>query len=207
MKNEQRPLVGLPSKEMVTGHQLANLLNAAGVLLRILEGSRFNDDDDEPQVSAIDGGAKMAAEQALVAVCQKVEEITKDHTRWDTTERDALALASMDVLEANRRFLEAQTESAKLVQKPSFRFRPPLMKLAQGWCAIIGDPNDADNCVMGLGATPQEALDSFDDAFKGAVSEKTLKFCLEHEKMIDAQAIETQPTEPTKDENGRKDPN
>jgi len=181
--------VPLPTLEMVTGHQLANLINVGGFLLRSIEGqaeSMFS----EGTVSALDGGAKMAAEVAFVKVCQGIENILDDKWRWKTVERDALLVASLDMVKQNTEFLKTQTAAAALVLRPSFRFRPSLAKLADGlgWAVILGNPDEPDSAIIGVGETPEDAYTAFDDMFAGTANEKMKQWALAREKVIDDNA-------------------
>jgi hypothetical protein len=181
--------VPLPTLEMVTGHQLANLINAGGFLLRSIEGqaeSMFS----EGSVSALDGGAKMAAEAAFVKVCQGIENILDDKWRWKTTERDALLVASLDMVKQNTEFLRTQTAAAAMVLRPSFRFHPSLAKLAggMGWAVILGNPDEPDTAIIGIGETPEDAYAAFDNVFAGTANEKMKQWALAREKEIEDNA-------------------
>ena len=185
--NKQRAQgpIPIPSQEMVTGAQLANLLSVAGFMMRALEGSSESM-FEKGSVSAVDGGAKMAAETAFVKACQRIEEIVEDKWRWKTTERDALVIASLDMVRQNVEFLKTQTAAAASVLRPSYRYQPSLARLADGlgWAVILGNPADADNSIIGVGETPEEAYQAFDDIFAGKANEKMKNWALAREKEI-----------------------
>jgi len=188
MQRAQGP-IPIPSQEMVTGAQLANLLNVAGFMVRAMEGqaeSMF----EQGSVSAIDGGAKMAAETTFVKVCQRIEEIIEDKWRWKTVERDALIVASLDMVRQNTEFLKIQAESAASVLRPSWRLNPALAKLAGGlgWAVVLGDIADPDNAIIGVGETPEDAYRAFDDLFAGKTNEKMKNWAMAREKEIEDNA-------------------
>lgn len=188
MQKAQGP-VPLPTLEMVTGHQLANLINVGGFLLRSIEGqaeSMFS----EGSVSELDGGAKMAAEAAFIKVCRGIESILDDRWRWKTTERDALLVASLDMVKQNTEFLRTQTAAAAMVLRPSFRFHPSLAKLAggMGWAVILGNPDEPDTAIIGIGETPEDAYAAFDNVFTGTANEKMKQWALAREKEIEDNA-------------------
>lgn len=173
MKEKPAGQVGLPTAEHTCGHQLANLLNAAGVVLRVLEGAP-SWMDDEPKGGALDGGTKMAAEASLCGILNRIDLIVQDDSRWSMENRDTLEKRSLEMIAQNIKFLEEQTKAAASVNRPSFRFKPTLTRITGGWAAVLGELTNPDQAIIGAGGSPEEALEAFDLLFAGQTPEEML---------------------------------
>lgn len=197
MKNRSDGPIPLPTAEMVTGGQLANLLNAAGMVVRVLEGApHWSLDDDAPKGGALDGGTKMAAEASLCTILNRIDLIVQDDARWNTTERDTLEKRSREMVEQNIEFLKEQTKAAGSVLRPSFRFRPALMRVAGGWAACLGDISDPNTAIIGVGESPEAALVAFDQLFAGQTPAQMVEWARKHEKLIDTEYGEHESLDP-----------
>jgi len=65
-----------------------------------------------------------------------------------------------------RELLEERIQRYRQIKRPSVLFRPRLFQDGDQWCALYGE--DLQEGCAGFGATPEEAMKSFDEAWSGA---------------------------------------
>ena len=113
--------------------------------------------------------ARIALENTLIKACDRLDKILSDDRRWSIDYQMGLEDEFKKSHANNVAFLEAQRTAAEEVASPHFQHRPKLAKSQDGqlWIAILGDENDLDNAITGIGRTPEEALQEFDKNFQG----------------------------------------
>lgn len=178
--NPSQRQIQIPPRELATHNQVATLLGLIGGLYPVLVSPIRELGKEEP---AIDGGVVMAASQTFARACDRLDRIISDESRWQMGEQDALEAATQTMLQKNITFIETQTEASRSVTRPSFRYRPGLLRVEGGWAAILGDTSNLDNCVLGVGASPEAALEDFDKKFTGQLPPAVITLV----KQIDAQ--------------------
>lgn len=157
----QMPMV--PNRESITEQQISSLLAIWGnlqpyLLERVVElGSQ--------QSPELDGGAKTAAVNTFVHACNRMDEILSQPDRWELKKHDELYKSIIDTHKKQQDFLDAQTASVKLIQRPSFQLKPTLAIAGEEYIAFFGDITKPGRALIGRGSTPDMALLDFDAAF------------------------------------------
>ena len=66
---------------------------------------------------------------------------------------------------------------------PHFRYKPTLIPLEDGkWVAFLGNPEDLESGILGIGSSPGAALKDFDSAFsKDNMTAEIKKWLAQHE--------------------------
>lgn len=155
--------LSLPSRDSVVSFQVNTLLQIAGCLGAFVANSRT----DDSVGGANDGGARMSAELSFSKVCARLDAIVDDSSRWDMSQQDLLEKTLLQAYDENIEAIRLAAAAAKSQAAPSTRFKPGLLFLPKlGWCAILGDMNNLESCVIGYGATPEQAMLSFDVNFE-----------------------------------------
>lgn len=160
--------VPIPSREQVTQLQLGSILSSIATLLPYFHLS--DEWDDEKSGGALDGGTKAAVSATLIGLCGRLDSIVADTQRWtlDTT-RD-LEKQLGDLYKEHANVLRAQQQQLEILSKPHVRHGPVLTRLLDGsWAAVLGSLNDLDNSVVGVGGSPAQALEAFDEMFNGRI--------------------------------------
>lgn len=121
---------------------------------------------------ALDGGTVVAATNTFIKTCAKIDDLLEDKSRWNLETQDALYDACIRTQEAQQKFVQTQTESAAILQRPSFQLKPTLVLVEGGYIAIYGDLT-SDASVIGSGPTPEAAMRDFDAAWNRRPVEQT----------------------------------
>lgn len=153
--------VPIPTREAANSQQLGMLL----AITQSLQAYLVLPPDDRavPTGGPIDGGTVAAAATTFIKTCGKIEELLADKSRWSLEPQDALYTSLVQVHEQQRQFLHAQTLAAATILRPSFRLKPELHVVDDGYAAIFGDLTTG-SAVIGYGATPEAAFEDFDAA-------------------------------------------
>lgn len=184
--------LSLPCRENVVSLQVNTLLQIVGCLGSFIANTRI--DDNIPQGGANDGGARMAAEAVFSKVCSRLDTIVEDNTRWDMQLQNTLEKTLLLAYQENIEALRATTYAAKKQIAPSTRFHPNLLFLPNlGWCAILGDVNNLESAVIGYGATPEQAMESFDMNFLAGPPDAAAVLAATHEKAVVAGEVPLPP--------------
>lgn len=170
MKKKNRPIqqaVLLPNREAVNSAQVAILLSIAQSMVGCLRQPTVEIGQDQP--AELDGTAKMALEATIIKACARLDTLLAESTRWTFEAQQAMEKQVTSMYEQNTNLLRAQTRLAEEAIKPHARYRPKLYRINETWTAVLGDVNDIDNAICGIGTTPQEAMDAFDGFFTGQI--------------------------------------
>lgn len=164
---ERDQKVALPTREGIIGTQIANVLNIIQCLNPFLLYTPHREIDGTPTGSPdMDKEAAVAAANTFIHACECLDTMLKDANRWNLTAHDELYRSMNEVNEAQKKFLESQRAASEIVTRPSFNLRPKLLMTTNEFIAYWGDPLTTGMAIIGHGATPEEALKSFDEAFK-----------------------------------------
>lgn len=161
----------LPTRDSVTRAQLDALHSVMQNLHPYIMGSAFRDYHDHPK---IDGGVVLSATLTFVNVCSRIDELLADAGRWTTEPHDRLYASIEKVQKAQTDYLEAQAAEAWSHLRPSVQFRPTIANDGTQFVAYYGDITRPGYSIVGMGATPEAALESFDRAFKQSPQEQII---------------------------------
>jgi hypothetical protein len=159
----------IPSRDSSNTTQLSALLGIMQSLQNYLLLPPQEPGHTPPE---LDGGALAAASTTFIKTCAKIDELLEDKSRWSLEVQDALYAACIQTQEFQQKFIRTQTESAAILQRPSFQIKPMLVLVEGGYIAIHGDLT-SDGAVIGSGATPEAAMRDFDAAWNRRPVEQT----------------------------------
>jgi|SRR6185295_9539333 len=190
MSNQQSK-VPFPQRDVVTYNQISNLIQVGSFAV----SSMIAGNHAEPQKSIeLDGGCKSSAETLFIKVCDKLDDILNDTDRWTFDSQHTLEGKLEKIYDQQSVFIEEQTKAAREVNTPHFSYRPILNRLpvTGEWLAYIGDLEDLDNAVVGIGKTPREALEAFDSLFTGdPMPDKLVEWLQERQMQLEQQIGKT----------------
>jgi hypothetical protein len=165
-ENRQVGAAVMPTREAVTKSQLETLhgiVHILGPYLLARQSHWLLDEEATPR--KIDGGVAVSAAVTFINVCNRIDEMLADKTRWDTSAHDALYESIAAVQRAQVDYLTAQTEGTKVLQRPSVQFHPTILNDGKKFVAYYGDIDRVGFSIIGLGNTPEQAMEDFDRAF------------------------------------------
>lgn len=168
-KNTNPVHVQLPGRDLSTASQVNTILSVAGLTLSAL-GHFMQSPLEEPNPqNRLAGEARIAAESTFINACHTLDEILADKNRWNNSFQEKLEADYEQLHKQQQEFFETQQAASDEINTPHFRYRPTLARLVSGaFCAFLGNADDLENAICGMGRTPQEALEMFDDVFLGA---------------------------------------
>jgi hypothetical protein len=166
-KPAPRQMLQIPPRDSISSLQIGTVLNALGLTASLLRSlSDLDEDDDSPARQKMSGECKLALETSVIKTCSRLDSLLEDQKRWSIREQDTLEGAQRRVLKQQMDFSKAQTALSKSINTPHYERRPQLARAGDDlWLAIEGDPNDLVSCIVGVGRSPQQAVDAFDHFF------------------------------------------
>lgn len=121
--------------------------------------------------------AHIALENTLRTACDRLEKILQDESRWSTKFQEETETHFREAAQLSKETLTHQRNAAHEITTPHFRYRPTLLRLTDGsWCAFLGNIEQMDQGIIGIGVTAQDAIDAFDDSFVGITNPKVLEW-------------------------------
>lgn len=160
----------VPSREFITDQHVGVLLSS----IREVGIWMAKSEDMVP------GEARTAAENTFIGLCERLDKIIAEESRWSLTGTTNFYDELVETQKAQQEFLSTQTAAASLVLRPSYIHRPTIMRDETHFYAIWGDNTISGGAIIGIGATPNEALADFDAAFDRAPKDQ-LNLVLETE--------------------------
>lgn len=140
---------------------IATCLQATDSLIPYLIPPPANYAPSEP----LNEDVKRSAEASFHNATTKLDELISGLGKYETEERfeqKILMSAEADI----RAKLEAAITAANC-RRPSVVYQPTITKSPAGcWCAIYGNPDMPENCVVGVGASVEQAMVDFDREWK-----------------------------------------
>lgn len=156
----------LPSRDFIVSQQVQTLLNAANTFMAFIANSRFQE-VHEPDKGPLDGGIKASTEVTLMNICDRLDTILRDNSRWGMEQLNRLEVQLSELYTSHQLALNEQRKAMVMTSAPQSRLSPQLLKMPDGgWVAFIGNPQ-TNNSVIGVGACVQDALDNFDKLIEG----------------------------------------
>lgn len=199
-KEPENNAVQVLHRDLSTQSQLGMLLSVSSHMMSFLSA------EQKAETEGFQPGreeAHIAAENTLMTACDRIDQIIKDDKRWGLefqTRLEALfeknTKIAQEVAEKQKKLIEEATareglqkEAAIREGKPHVRFRPALFSMPDHtWVAYLGDPADLSSGIMGSGPSPAAALESFDLAFAGQLTqeqEQTIPLIQHEHKSLD----------------------
>jgi hypothetical protein len=173
----------LPNRDNVTSQQCDTLLQVAGLMASVIINPHR---DFEASGTKLDGGAHTAAVNTFVNACAKLDEIINAKDRFTFEPQNLIEAQYFQLLKQNTLFTREQTEAIRELNTPHSRYRPDIMKLRDGnWAVVLGPEGDLENSIVGVGVTPQEAINAFDGMFTGNLPQTLVDYLAAREKAID----------------------
>jgi len=173
----------LPNRDNVTSQQCDTLLQVAGLMDNVIINPHRDFDGGGTK---LDGGAHTAAVNTFVNACAKLDEIINAKDRFTFEPQNLIEAQYFQALKQQTLFTQEQTEAIRELNTPHARYRPDLMRLKDGnWMVVLGPDNDLENSIVGVGTTPQQAIEAFDGVFVGSIPQHLLDYLAAREKAID----------------------
>lgn len=149
-----------------------------------------------PPLTPAETETKIECENTLRAAANRIQKIMDDDDRWSLefqkrTEKhfEDIAQRQRDVLDMQRKSAEEHLLATQEVSSPHFRYKPALCRLLDGnWLAYLGDINDLEHALVGVGPTAQIALEAFDGAFRGVLHPATQEWLIKREQNLETGA-------------------
>lgn len=192
--SNNRNIQAVPASEATTAVQINNLLSIAQTMMAALLVPNHNIYEPHHDKPELDGGCKSAAEMAFIETCNTLTDIVRDKSRWNLMLQRALEIQALKLNQAHIEVLEGQKKAVAGLATPSYKFKPNLVRLTDGYyCAYLGDkPEDA---LCGIGRTAEEAFAAFDKVFVGQIPPEMVAYLLAQEEQLKQQYEKTQDAE------------
>lgn len=196
-------------RDLSTQNQLSMLLSVAQCAMNFLtvEEPDLESGETPKETQDLSGETRLAAETTFIKAMAKIDSILDDKNRWgldyqlalerqyceDHYERMQTFREQQIALKLEQKKALAQKMAAEEVSSPHFRYKPVLVQDEDNgqWAAILGDLNDLDHSIIGVGASPAAALRAFDTVFSGGVPEKYRQLVEQREKELNDSKHET----------------
>lgn len=177
----------VPEREITTQLQINSLLNIAGTMMGALLVPHHNFEPHHRRPE-LDGGCQSAAEMTFIECCNALTDIIRDKSRWSLEVTKVLELQAVKINQTHIEVLQAQKRSIEAFNTPSYRFKPSLVRLQDGmYCAYLGDLENPEQSLVGIGKTADEAFRAFDMLFFGQVPNAMVDYLLAHEEKLKQQ--------------------
>jgi len=187
-------------RDLSTQNQIHMLLAVSQTMMGFLINPS-REAENIPGQHSLPGEARIAAETTFIKSCSVLDAILEDKKRWTPEFQEKLEkfwqesiTQSISESKARQASFEAQKLAADEVRSPHFRYRPALLMLKDGcYAAVLGDLNKPEESIAGIGDTPAEAVDQFDNVFRGEVSPEVGEWLTEREACMEAGKPHTTP--------------
>jgi hypothetical protein len=162
--------IPFPQRDSITAYQVNTLLNIQqSMLAALLQPHR----EFEKGPQELNGEAQTAALATLIHACARLDDILTDKSRWTFEAQNTLESKLTELYQAHINLADVQKQTAREVTSPHFQNNPAIVRLPDGaWAAVLGDLNELDKAVVGVGSTPRKALEAFDSVFEGRWTEE-----------------------------------
>lgn len=169
---DTRPIT-VSTRELSTQQQLHSLLQVAGFMWSAVQVPHNPFIEESAPLNPASPEGKIAAENCFIKTCEAIEKIIDDAQRWDFSFQKSLEDDYSLAMKMNLEYIKAQRDAARDAGSPHSVCNPALVRLADGsYLAVLGNPNDPHNSLTGAGRSPKEALEAFDEAFRGTTQTK-----------------------------------
>lgn len=173
-------MVPIQSRDQVTQTQVGTVLSTIATMIPLLH-IRHSDDS----AGRLDGGTLMAVETTLCNACDRLDKILTDESRWGIESHCRLENHLANLYHEHAKTLKLQQQQIYELAKPHIRYSPQIGRLTDGtWIAFLGDIEDLNNAVVGVGGCPAQALEAFDEMFNGNVPSHLLAWMAVREEAL-----------------------
>jgi len=165
----------VPTREALTQVQLATLHQIIQVLQPFLMCPKpFFQLEEDFTPRKIEGGVAASAAVTFNNVCLCIDSILEDKSRWDTSAHDQIYDAVTSAYKAQAEYLTAQAAALRVAARPAVQFHPTIANDGEQFICFYGDINRTGYAIIGLGKTPADAMQAFDDAFAKTSQEQII---------------------------------
>lgn len=190
-------VLSLPNRDVATQVQLGSLLSVVHALshsMAMLPHEReYNGEKGAPVLPE----ALIAGENALIKTFEQIENIVSDKDRWNFDAQRTMEAKLAAAYEAIKRSHNEQIIALRKSLAPNKVEGARLGRLDDGsYICWVGQKDNFDKCIFGIGASPEEAQTMFDQMFRGEIPKELLnwarskfnnitEFTDEHEQLDD----------------------
>jgi len=156
--------IPIPSREQVTNLQVSTILSSIQTLMPFFHSSDWKDG------GVMDESTKFSVQTTMIKLCNRLDMVMDDNDRWSMKSTGELEKHLSNLYSEHARTLKLQQQQLYYLNRPHVRHSPSLYRLVDGsWLAILGNLDDINNAVVGVGGSPAQALEAFDDMFNGKI--------------------------------------
>lgn len=150
------------TQDQTTAVQINTLLSTISALRANLT---HVEDVDNPR--KLDGGVKCAIEATLIKACAALDSVLEEESRWSLKTQNVLEASLLRTYKLHQQLMDRQKQTVDNMELPHRKFPPNLFRLPSGqWVAILGQLEDINTAVFGLGNSPEEAVAAYDQIYK-----------------------------------------
>lgn len=151
-----------------TAAQVAILRGIVDTAAPFVAGQRSPFGGSEGSPDDVDPEAKEAARKTLVLAFHQLDNLIEEQMRWGVADSETEAEAKQ-LLRTETERVAADAAIKRLWAQPFYTLRAHLYRTPLGRFVAM----DEQHALQGWGATPKEAIDSFNRAFENAASSAT----------------------------------
>lgn len=151
-----------------TAAQVAILRGIVDTAAPFVAGQRSPFGGSETAVEDVDPEAKEAARKTLVLAFHQLDNLIEEQMRWGVADSETEAEAKQ-LLRTETERVAADAAIKRLWAQPFYTLRAHLYRTPLGRFVAM----DEQNALQGWGATPKEAIESFNRAFENSVAPAT----------------------------------
>ena len=186
MRKQKEPQgqVVLSNRCIETQAQIQNVLQIMGTTASALSTHRptnifGQESGDAPREAGPMTEGQIALENTLRNACERMDKILTNDSLWNDEFQRKVEKEYEELHRLQMETIERQKAAAAEVTSPHFRYRPELQKLRNGqWMAILGDAQQLEFAIYGIGDSAQQAMEEFDHVFLKGVP-RSLELWLE----------------------------
>lgn len=166
-----------PIREVTTALQVNNLLGIVNTMAGALLSPRVDFDNPHHEKPELDGGCRSAVEMTLIHTCNRLSDIVQDKSRWELTVTSALELQALRINQKTIETLEEKRKAVAWLNTPSYRLKPELVRIQDGmFAAYVGELDEPEKSLIGIGKTPEAAFAAFDELFAGRIPQEMVDY-------------------------------
>lgn len=151
-----------------TAAQVAILRGIVDTAAPFVAGQRSPFGGSESGADDVDPEAKEAARKTLVLAFHQLDNLIEEQMRWGVADSETEAEAKQ-LLRTETERVAADAAIKRLWAQPFYTLRAHLYRTPLGRFVAM----DEQNALQGWGATPKEAIESFNRAFENTVASAT----------------------------------
>lgn len=153
------------AREQIAGAHLHKALYAIQVLVGSL--ARVQDDKEAWKNTENDGGARMALTTSLIKTCDRLDRLVDDDQHWSLERALKIEQLQDDMVNLNKQAGAEHIKTQQTIRLPRVSMQPSITFVNGKYVAHVGQLKDR---TFGVGDTPAEALQAFDEVVLGQIS-------------------------------------